>query len=228
MGSPPGRTAASGSPTRAGTKAIGTVGTGAPAAQISAPGVAGAPRFGSPLTCSGDTWSSWAGEQPRRDLLGFDGYRWLRDGAPVGGTPSATYTSNAADVGHRISCEVTVTYPLLMVTTSATSAPALIGAGPGMSRVPAARPKPLRLLRRPRIVGVAQVGRLLTCARTRVRGASVLRFRWRRGSHRIARAATRHYRLRRIDRGSSLRCIVLASGPGGTLTSSSPAVLVRA
>ncbi len=97
---------------------------------MSAPVVRGGPRVGSRLSCGGDTWSSWAGAQPRRDLFGFDGYRWRRDGALLAGSPSATYTPTAADKAHRISCEITVTYPLLAVSVSAASPPVVIRRAP--------------------------------------------------------------------------------------------------
>jgi uncharacterized repeat protein (TIGR01451 family) len=112
------------------TPAIGTVGSGAPAASVSAPVVRGGPLVGFRLSCGGDTWSSWAGAQPRRDLFGFDGYRWRRDGALLAGSPSATYTPTAADKAHRISCEITVTYPLLAVSVSAASPPVVIRRAP--------------------------------------------------------------------------------------------------
>ena len=48
--------------------------------------------------------------------------QWLRDGAALGGETSQTYTPVAADVGHTLACTVAVTYPLLNVTSSATSA----------------------------------------------------------------------------------------------------------
>ncbi len=44
----------------------------------------------------------------------------------IPGSPSATYTPTTTDAAHRISCEVTVTYPLLAVTVSAASAPVVI------------------------------------------------------------------------------------------------------
>jgi hypothetical protein len=54
--------------------------------------------------------------------FGFDGYRWLRDGSPIAGQTGHSYTPTTGDVGHQLSCAVTVTYPLLEVTDSAASA----------------------------------------------------------------------------------------------------------
>jgi hypothetical protein len=101
-----------------------------------------------PQTCAGDVWSTWAGQQPSHNAYGFDGYRWLLDGNPITGATGQSYTPTAADAGHELSCKVTVTYPLLVVTASATStavhvkgaaeqladlADAVVGVGPGHS-----------------------------------------------------------------------------------------------
>ena len=221
---------------------MGTIGAGAPAASVSAPLVGGAAQVGSPLTCAGDTWSSWAGLQPLRGLFGFDGYGWLRDGAPLAeATP--TYTPAAEDLGHQISCEVTVTYPLLDVTTSAASTPVLIGPAPApgapgapgaigagapvIGQAPPTSPRRPTVLRRARIVGVARVGRTLRCGGARVRGASTLAFTWRRGGRAIPGARRSRYTVRGVDRGRLLACAVRATGAGGAVATVSAAVRVR-
>jgi hypothetical protein len=58
----------------------------------------------------------------RCSFLGFDGYQWLRDSSVIAGATLQSYVPVAGDVGHELSCTVTVTYPLLRTTTSATSA----------------------------------------------------------------------------------------------------------
>ena len=73
-------------------------------------------------SCGGDVWSTWAGQQPSHDAFGFDGYQWLLDGSPIAGQTGSSYTPTQGDAGHQLSCTVTVTYPLLVVTVSATSA----------------------------------------------------------------------------------------------------------
>ena len=89
--------------------------------------VTGGGQTGIAQLCSA-SWSTWAGQQPSAGLYGFDVYRWLLDGSQVATGPS--YTPAAANVGHQLACAETVTYPLLQVTTSATSAPVTVVAAP--------------------------------------------------------------------------------------------------
>ena len=82
------RTATSGSPTRARSRAIGRVGVGAPAASVSASVRDRSGGVGVPKACGGDVWSTWAGQQPSHSAFGFDGYQWLLDGSPIAGRPA--------------------------------------------------------------------------------------------------------------------------------------------
>jgi len=103
-------------------KAIGRIGVGAPAASVTPPAVSGTGGVGVTQTCGGDTWSTWAGTQPSHSAFGFDGYRWQLDGSPISGATGSSYTPTAADAGHQLSCQATVTYTLFPVTVSAASA----------------------------------------------------------------------------------------------------------
>jgi len=112
------------------TKAIGRIGAGVSEALVSPPVVTGGSQAGTSQLC-GASWSTWASQQPSASLYGFDGYRWLLDGSQI--TTGQSYTPTAANIGHRLSCTETVTYPLLDVTTSATSAPlAVVAPTPAM------------------------------------------------------------------------------------------------
>jgi len=108
--------------TEAGANKIGMIGAGAPAASIAPPTVTGSAYLGNQVSCQGATWSAWAGQQPSLSEYGFDGYQWLRNGSPIAGATSQSYTVAVADADQQVSCTVTVTYPLLQTTTSATSA----------------------------------------------------------------------------------------------------------
>ena len=104
------------------TKAIGRFGVGVPAASVAAPVVAGSGEQGTQQECEGDRWSDWAGEQPSVSASSYDGYQWLLDGSAIAGASSQSYTPTGANVGHALSCRVTVTYTLFPTTVSATSA----------------------------------------------------------------------------------------------------------
>jgi streptogramin lyase len=107
-------------------QAIGRFGVGAPAASIAAPVVAGLGQEGAPQLCQGDLWSDWAGQQPSHTAFGFDGYQWLRDGSAIAVATGQSYTPTGDDVGHELSCKVTVTYTLFPTTVSASNAAMLV------------------------------------------------------------------------------------------------------
>jgi streptogramin lyase len=129
-------------------RGMGRAGTGAPPASVTPPSVSGTGGVNVAQTCGGDTWSSWAGQQPSRTAFDFDGYRWFLDGSPIADATGASYTPTADQAGHALSCKVTGTYALVQVTVSATSsgvtvqgateqlgdlADAVAGVGPGAS-----------------------------------------------------------------------------------------------
>src|SRR5207248_2546691 len=92
------------------TSKIGLVGAGVPAPSVRAPSVTGSGEQGTQQVCQGDQWAQWAGQPPSYSAFSFDGYQWLRDGAPIAGQTSQSYTPVAGDVGHQLSCTITVTY----------------------------------------------------------------------------------------------------------------------
>jgi streptogramin lyase len=99
---------------------IGQIATGAPAALVSPPTLAGAGEPGEAQTCQPAQWSSWAGEQPSTTLWPFDGYKWLLNGTPT--AEGQSFTPTTADGGDQIACQETVTYPSpLLVSTVAMS-----------------------------------------------------------------------------------------------------------
>ena len=119
------------------THAIGRIGTGAPPALQAPAMVSGTEVQGSTETCQAQ-WSDWAGYSSRVALYPFDGYAWLRDGTPIAGQTTSTYTPTAADVGHQLACRQTASYPLpFSVTATATSASITVQPAPPPPPTPA-------------------------------------------------------------------------------------------
>jgi streptogramin lyase len=106
---------------------IARIGTGAPEALASAPTVTGGEEAGKTETCNA-TWSTWDSFQPSPSLFGFDGYSWQLGGARI--ATGQSYTPTVANIGQQLTCIETVTYRLLDVTASASSAPFTVKAPP--------------------------------------------------------------------------------------------------
>jgi hypothetical protein len=98
--------------------AVGATTSGINAAMVpsapfntAAPAISGTPTVGSVLSCSN---GSWTGDPELTLSAGWPlsstfTYQWLREGAAIAGATSSAYLVQAADVGHSLVCEVTVT-----------------------------------------------------------------------------------------------------------------------
>ena len=104
--------------------AIGQIGSGAAPALAAPASVSGAGTAGNAEMCQA-TWIDWAGYSPRTGLYLFDGSVWLRDGSPIAGQTTPTYTPTAADIRHQLACRATVTYPLPFQLTATTTSPTI-------------------------------------------------------------------------------------------------------
>lgn len=123
-------TATNGSGSSVYTLTIGTVavGAGAPVNTV-LPVITGTLQAGNTLSGSNGTWTG-------SGISGYT-YRWLRDGAPTGGTAN-TFALTGADVGHAMRFEVKANDPTagsVIATSTATSAIAPAAADPQFVQV---------------------------------------------------------------------------------------------
>ncbi|WP_435768532.1 M4 family metallopeptidase [Nocardioides sp. SYSU DS0651] len=159
---------------------------GAPAS----PTVTGTPRVGRPLAVQPGEWAD-------EDL----GYQWYRNGAPIAGATSASYTPVAADLGKRLGAAVTGrragTTETLVAAARGTVARGLLSSA------------------RPSATGTPRVGKRLAAARGSWSPSGVtFRYRWLRDGRSIRGATGRSYRITRSDRGHRLQVKVVGSKPG--------------
>ena len=84
--------------TPAGTGPSTTTTSGTVPTEIGPPTISGSGEPGSTLTCSQGTWSG--------SPTGFS-FQWYRDGTPIAGATSSTYTVQTSDEGLTITCAVT-------------------------------------------------------------------------------------------------------------------------
>jgi outer membrane protein assembly factor BamB len=124
---------------------------------------------------------------------------WLRDGVPFTRSEFSGYRLTQADGGHDISCRVTASGDGGTVTASTGSVPV--------------EPLPTPLTP-PRVEGTRAVGATLTCINGRWEHATSFDTYWRVGeSENEWHSET--YVVRLQDRGKTIECHVLATGPGG-------------
>ncbi len=138
---------------------------------------------------------------------------WLRGGRAIRGATLRTHRIAIADVGALLACRATSTDPAGGLAETSVAV-----------RVPLVRPLSVA---RPRIRGIARVGRRVRCELGTWRLARTYVVRWRRGACTIPRATARTYLLRSADRGRLIRCRVTARNAAGSLTISSLGRLVR-
>ena len=174
------------------TSAAVRVGT-ASFASAPAPMVSGTWFYGKTVTAAAGAWS------PAPDSLG---YQWLRDGQPISGAASATYTLGADDVGRQVSVRVTAV-KAGYGTAQALSAGHVVG-GTKFSKTGAAS-----------ISGTAKVGKSLTgkLGKFTPKPAKVT-YQWLRNGQPIAGATKSKYKLTKADKGTKVSIKITATKPG--------------
>lgn len=166
----------------------------------------GTPRVGRALTVTVPTWN----------LPGTaTTYQWRRDGQPIVGKISATYTPVAADIGRVLSVAVRGAHgaqtKLLVVGATASTAPGIIAAPTTV-----------------RAGGTPYVGRRLTALRGTWSPTGItFAYQWLRDGRAISGATRSTFVIRRIDKGHRISVRITGRKPGyTTVVRTSPRRLV--
>ena len=160
----------------------------------SPPTVSGDAVWGRTLSTDGGTWD------PAEVTLA---YRWLRDGTPVRGATSATYTLGTDDLGARLS-----------VTVTATAGDGSRGQATSQPTAPVARAE-LVGRRAPRVVGQARFGQVVGVRSGRWSTTPErFRYRWLVGGEPVRGARSARYAPAPGDVGRRLRVEVTAYAEG--------------
>ena len=191
--------------------------TANPPATRAAPLISGSAALGASLGCDGGSWTGAA--------LVTTG--WLRGAGLIAAGPS--YTTSAADQGSALVCRARASNPYGSV--EALSIPLSIPGPPTPATPPTpvapVTPTPPSARSLPKITGAARLGRTLRCKPATFTSATGLTTSWLRGSRPITGARKTRYKITRKDLGKIIACRTRATGPGGTSTTISLAVLAR-
>jgi NHL repeat len=152
---------------------------------------------GQSLACTGG---------PGTSTLSFE---WLRNGVPIPGAASSTYTITAADEGKLLQCVVKATNG----EGASLKASAVTIAAPFPPAVP---PSPGT----PTIAGTANVGQTLTCAPGSWGGSPTFSFQWRTNGAPSTGpgSSTASYTTVAADKGAAVQCAVTGTNGGGAAT----------
>jgi virginiamycin B lyase len=106
------------------------IGTGTDDPSVAArPYVTGAHMVGQPETCNTQSGDAWLGVLPFQLVAG-----WRRDGSPIAGATTNTYTPTTEDAGHQLTCAVGVNYAFPGVAFGVTSDAVSIAPAPPAKR----------------------------------------------------------------------------------------------
>jgi Metallo-peptidase family M12 len=156
--------------------------------------ITGKPRIRKTLTASAGTWLPGG--------LTF-GYQWYADGAPIAGATGTTLKLGKSRVGKVITVTVT--------GSGGTYAPVAAGSAP----VGPVLKKPFKRTTRPRLLGKAKVGRVLTVkVKPWKPEPKKYKYVWYRNGHKIKGQKDRTYRLKKKDKGKKVWVKVVARKKG--------------
>jgi hypothetical protein len=162
------------------------------------PTISGPAQVGATLNANAGKWSP----------AGTGAYQWLRDGTPISGATSPSYTLTEADAGKAISVEVTES-EAGYADDSAISAPVAVA--------PKESPRePAATIGTPTISGTARVGATVTAEPGNWSPAAAPAYQWLRDGTPIAGATGASYSVAAADAGHQLSVEVTEApaGPG--------------
>ncbi|WP_205474309.1 carboxypeptidase regulatory-like domain-containing protein [Nocardioides sp. SYSU D00038] len=169
-----------------------------PVQNTARPTIAGTPRVGVRLTATAGTWS------PADVTTAF---QWLANGAPIAGATAATYVPGAAQVGRRLSVRVTATRAGRLPATETSLETAAVQ--------PAATPRAIRNVAKPRITGKPWVGRTLKVTRGSWDPKLVtVRYQWYANGKLLTGATKAKLVLKAKHQGKRIKVVVTATRTG--------------
>lgn len=182
-----------------------TGGPGPPPVNTAAPQIQGTPTQGQTVTCTQGTWAN--------SPTGYS-FAWQRNGSPISGATSSSYTIQAADVGQNLTCVVTA------------SNAGGSGQASSAAVVPVASVQAPVNQTRPVISGTAAAGNVLSCSQgTWTNSPTGFSYQWiRNGSTVVGTSSS--YTVQPADAGQVLTCSVTASNSAGATTAVSDPVTV--
>ncbi|WP_244928955.1 phosphodiester glycosidase family protein [Nocardioides sp. W7] len=161
--------------------------------------LSGSPVFGQELTA---TLGGWA-------VGGDVSHQWLRDGLTIPGATAASYRITAADIGHTMAVEATVTgadRAPVTVRAASTTVRSAVQAAPTVQ-----------------VSGEATIGSTLLIDAGSWQEGTTVTFAWLRDGHQILGARSSGYRLTEADRGARIQAVVTGHLEGYESTSATSA-----
>lgn len=162
-----------------------------PLRNVVRPHVSGSETVKSVLSCSEGSWN----ESHTAAI------QWLRDGARIERATSREYLVSAEDEGHALSCDVTASHGEEVASSESDN----------KAQIPVAK---LENITKPRVVGVPEVGRKLTCEPGTWSGSPTFSYQWLRDAAPIPATGV-EYTVETKDQLHELSCEVFAISKGG-------------
>jgi hypothetical protein len=187
--------------------AVSTTGVGAPSPINTAlPTISGSPTVGSVLTC---TQGSWANAPTSY------AFQWEKNGAPIGGATSTTYTVQSTDTSYTITCVITANNSG-GYNTAISNAVTIAGA-PSISVAPTITG-----------TGTIKATLLVNSNGTWLGAPTSFTYQWQSAGTDIPGATAASYQPGYVDGGKAITCNVTAHNAFGATTAASNSIAVAA